>query len=69
MKEQVDKRLAQLKNEFERGQKILEDLDARREQAKQSLLRISGAILVLEEILKEEEQSNNLKEEGQEVVG
>jgi hypothetical protein len=62
MKEQVDKRLAELKNEFERGQKILEDLDARREQAKQSLLRISGAIQVLEEILKEEEQSINLKE-------
>jgi hypothetical protein len=59
MKEQVDKRLAELKNEFERGQKILEDLDARREQAKQSLLRISGAIQVLEEILKEEEQSKS----------
>lgn len=57
MKEQVDKRLVELKNEFEHGQKILEDLDARREQAKQSLLRISGAIQVLEEILKEEEQT------------
>jgi hypothetical protein len=62
MKEQVDKRLAELKNEFERGQKILEDLDVRREQAKQSLLRISGAIQVLEEILREEGQSGDWKE-------
>jgi prefoldin subunit 5 len=50
MMNEIDKRLDELKKEFDEGQKMLAELDARREQVKQTLLRISGAIQVLEEL-------------------
>jgi hypothetical protein len=53
MMNEIEKRLAELKKEFDEGQKMLADLDAKREQVKQTLLRISGAIQVLEELQKE----------------
>lgn len=49
MKEQLSRRLEQLKSEFESGQKMLAELDAKRNGLQQTLLRISGAIQVLEE--------------------
>jgi DNA repair exonuclease SbcCD ATPase subunit len=55
MKEQIESRLAELRSEFEQGQKMLAEVESRRESLRQSLLRISGAIQVLEELLKEEE--------------
>lgn len=54
MREQLEKRLDKLKAEYDQGEKMLSDLDARREQVRQTLLRISGALQVLEELLKEE---------------
>jgi len=63
MKEQLEKRLSDLKNEFEQGEKMLADLDARREQVSQTMLRISGAIQVIEEILKEEESTSDKSSE------
>jgi hypothetical protein len=49
MVEQLRTRLAELKEEFERGQKKLVDLDTEANNLRQALLRISGAIQVLEE--------------------
>ncbi|MGV8174347.1 MAG: hypothetical protein ACP5OU_01445 [Methanothrix sp.] len=54
MREQLEKRLDELKAEYDQGEKMLSDLDARREQVRQTLFRISGAVQVLEELLKEE---------------
>ena len=51
MREQLEKRLQELKAEFESGQKALADLEAKRENLRATLLRISGAIQVLEEEL------------------
>lgn len=51
MKEQLEQRLKELKAEFEQGQKMLAELESRQENLKHSLLRISGAIQVLEEEL------------------
>lgn len=51
MKEQLQQRLRELKAEFESGQKMLADLENRQANLRSSLLRISGAILVLEEEL------------------
>jgi predicted nuclease with TOPRIM domain len=51
MKEQLDKRLQALKAEFEAGQNMLADLETKRTSLKETLLRISGAIQVLEEEL------------------
>ena len=54
MREQLEKRLDELKTEYDQGEKMISDLDARREQVRQTLLRISGAVQILEELLKEE---------------
>jgi hypothetical protein len=51
MKEQLTQRLQQLKNEYEAGQRVLADLDTRAQEVRTTLLRIGGAIQVLEEEL------------------
>ena len=51
MREQLEKRLAELRQEFETGQKTLANLDEQRDSLRKTLLRISGAIQVLEEEL------------------
>ncbi|NES86685.1 MAG: hypothetical protein F6K63_18100 [Moorea sp. SIO1G6] len=51
MKEQLQKRLTQLKAEFESGQKVLADLEAKQANVRETLLRIQGGIQVLEEEL------------------
>jgi hypothetical protein len=40
-----------LKSEFEAGQRMLADLESRQAQLRETLLRISGAVQVLEELL------------------
>jgi hypothetical protein len=55
MREQLEKRLGELKAEYDQGEKMLSDLDSRSEQVRQTLLRISGAIQILEEMLKVED--------------
>jgi hypothetical protein len=54
MKEQLEKRIAELKSEFEAGQKMLADLQTKEDELKTTLLRISGAIQVLEELLEQD---------------
>lgn len=51
MKQQLRQRLQQLQTEFESGQKLLTDLQTRQTEVEKSLLRISGAIQVLQEEL------------------
>ncbi len=51
MIEQLEKRLQELKAEFESGQKMLAELDQKRANLEKTLLRISGAVQVLEEEL------------------
>ena len=51
MREQLEMRLAQLKAEFEQGQKMLTDLEIQQANLRNTLLRICGAIQVLEELL------------------
>ena len=51
MKDQIEKRLAELKSEYEAGQKMLADLEKKHSDTEATLLRISGAIQVIEELL------------------
>lgn len=51
MRDQVEQRLKQLKAEFENGQTMLSELETKEANLKTTLLRISGAIQVLEELL------------------
>jgi len=53
MRLRLEERLSKLKSEFESGQKMLAELDAKASNLRETLLRISGAIQVLEEELKE----------------
>lgn len=51
MKEQLEKRVTELEAEYRAGQEMLAELDAKRADLQQTLLRISGAIQVLQELL------------------
>ncbi|WP_309897330.1 hypothetical protein [Archangium sp.] len=50
MKEVLERRLDTLKAEYEAGQKMLAELDAKRAQLTQTLLRIEGAMQVIQEL-------------------
>lgn len=55
MRTQLEQRLQQLKAEFEAGQKMLAELEVQQRNLRETLLRISGAMQVLEELLGEQE--------------
>ncbi|NEP73983.1 MAG: hypothetical protein F6K25_04645 [Okeania sp. SIO2G4] len=64
MKEQLEQRLTELKSEFEAGQKYLADLEQKEANVRQTLLRIQGAIQVIEEELA---KTNNDNTESSEI--
>ena len=51
MREQLQKRLEELKAEFDTGQRMMQELEARQAKLRDQLLRLAGAIAVLEEAL------------------
>jgi predicted nuclease with TOPRIM domain len=51
LREQLQKRLEELKSEFETGQARLQELEVQESRLRETLLRISGAIQVLQETL------------------
>lgn len=50
MKQQLELRLKELRDQFESGQKMMADLESKQANLRDTLLRISGAIQVLEEL-------------------
>ena len=68
MKKQLEQRLKELKKEFEAGQKMLAELDAKRANLQESMLRISGAIQVLEEELAPEAKPEKGSDEKEKTV-
>lgn len=58
MKEQLPKRLAELKAELASAQKMSAELESRQASMRETLLRMSGEIQVLEEELAKEEQED-----------
>lgn len=54
MKDQMEKRLEELKAELAAGEKVLADLQAKQASVQQTMLRIAGAIQVLQELLGQE---------------
>lgn len=51
MREQLEQRLAELKKDFVEGQARLQELESQQALVRDTLLRISGAIQVMEEML------------------
>ena len=63
MKEQLEQRLTELKTEFESGQKYLADLEQKEANVRQTLLRIQGAIQVIQEELAKVNNDNTKSSE------
>jgi hypothetical protein len=59
MQEQMQIRLAQLQQEYQKGQAQLQELVRQESALRETLLRISGAIQVLEEMLDQASASTN----------
>lgn len=57
MQEQLKKRVTELEAEYRTGQEMLAELEAKRADLQQTLLRISGAIQVLKELLEPDRDS------------
>lgn len=54
MRSQLQTRITELESEFAAGQTMLADLDSKRADLHETLLRITGAIQVLKELLASE---------------
>ncbi len=64
MKEQLQTRIEELKKEFETGQARLRELEMQETRLRETLLRISGAIQVLEEMLMKKEEGEGEEKKG-----
>jgi predicted nuclease with TOPRIM domain len=69
MKNKLEQRLQELKSEFESGQKMVLDLEGQQANLKTTLLRISGAIQVLEELLSPDREPTENNDRVLETVG
>jgi hypothetical protein len=50
----LEQRLATLQNEYDAGRKLLAELDEKRSNLSQTLLRIEGAMQVIKELMGQE---------------
>jgi hypothetical protein len=67
VREQVEARLAELQRELELGERQLRDLELQQIQLRETVLRISGAVQVLRELLAAGESPVSNGIEGQSV--
>lgn len=59
MKAQIEARIEELKMELDSGKKVMKELEEKRTNILYTLLRINGAIQVLEELARGEESSGS----------
>ncbi len=69
MKQQLEQRLKELNAEFEAGQKALADMEFKQTNLRSTLLRISGAMQVLQEELEKKNKSNDTGQPEEGVGG
>jgi len=60
----MQERLEELRGEYRRGMEELARLDARRLELQRTLLRISGAVQVLEELTRKEDDAADARAAG-----
>ena len=58
----IKERLNTLRNELEVGQKMMAELETKQTKLRDTLLRITGAIQVLEELLEEQDSASNVSD-------
>ncbi|NEO40716.1 MAG: hypothetical protein F6J90_32035 [Moorea sp. SIOASIH] len=68
MKEKLEQRLQSLKTEFDAGQKLLAEYETKQMNLRETLLRISGAIQVIEEELRQFTEAENEAENNSQPV-
>ncbi|NET38430.1 MAG: hypothetical protein F6K19_41615 [Cyanothece sp. SIO1E1] len=68
MRERLEKRLQELKAEYKSGQQVLADLATKTTNVRETLLRIAGAIQVLEEELAQSEPSDQQTDNAAELL-
>jgi len=59
MKEQLQQRLKNLQDEYQKGQEQLAALEEETKSVQATMLRISGAIQVLQELIEENKKNGN----------
>ena len=64
MKQQLEQRLKELRDQFESGQKMMTELESKQANLRDTLLRISGAIQVLEELIISESGVGEMPEQS-----
>lgn len=68
MQEKMMFRLEELKSEYQKGQEQLQNLEQEIANIKASMLRISGAIQVLEELLADQNNDRKVNNETSEMA-
>ncbi|GAA2628117.1 hypothetical protein [Streptomyces vastus] len=59
MRAEMEKRVSELETEYREGQRMLAELEAKQADLQQTVLRISGALQVLNELLAAENAPEN----------
>jgi predicted nuclease with TOPRIM domain len=67
MQEQLRMRLEELKKEYETGQARLRELESETTYVRETMLRISGAIQVIQEMLDQGDQKENAESRASEA--
>lgn len=65
MKSEIKIRLEELKEEYKKGEERLNALEQETTNLSNTMLRISGAIQVLEELIKKDASGNSISEESE----
>jgi len=69
MENKIQERLKQLKTEYQSGQQMLQELQQKQVNLEQTMLRIAGAIQVLEEVLENGEEIVQSSETEASIIG
>ncbi len=73
LQEQLEKRLGELRAEYESGRKMLAELEVKESDLRSTMLRINGAIQVLEEMLAKSDKTETavpeLEKQPEDIAG
>ena len=68
MRDLIESRMTELRNEFDAGRNLQQEMEARQEELNRSLLRISGAMQVLSELLSAADSHESTRTESDQAI-